>query len=424
MFQDRYGNQISTTSATARDLYIEAVDRLLGAAPGLIDGFQAVIDEDPNFALAHSGLARCRIIMGDPVNARAAMADARALAESVSEQEASHLNAMGLLVDGKVPDGYRAVRRHVAEYPRDAVLAQTCTSVFGLIGFSGQPGREAELLAYTAGLMPHYGDDWWLTSQHAFSLCETGQLGPAADLIEKSLAINPRSGHGAHIRAHIHYEAGESATGVRYLEGWLPDYGRSGLMHGHISWHTALWKLEAGDIARVWQLIDDNVAPDASKSPPLNVLTDNAAILYRLALAGVEVPRERWQEISDYAAKFFPNPGLGFADVHAALAYAMSGDTDALNKIIANPAGPAADVVREASAAFGALAQHNWGEAQNHLIVAMGDHARLGGSRAQRDILEHAMLAALLKQGQGAEAKRLLALRRPVQADSHPVAGL
>jgi hypothetical protein len=195
-------------------------------------------------------------------------------------------------------------------------------------------------------------------------------------------------------------------------------------MHGHISWHTALWKLEAGDIARVWQLIDENVAPDASKSPPLNVLTDNAAILYRLALAGVEVPRERWQEISDYAAKFFPNPGLGFADVHAALAYAMSGDTDALNKIIANPAGPAADVVREASAAFGALAQHNWVEAQNHLIVAMGDHARLGGSRAQRDILEHAMLATLLKQGQGAEAKRLLALRRPVQADSHPVAGL
>jgi hypothetical protein len=424
MFQDRYGNQITTTSAKARDLYIEAVDRLLGAAPGLIDGFQAVIDEDPDFALAHSGLARCRAIIGDPVNARAAMADARALADNVSEQEASHLNAMGLLVDGKVPAGYRAIRQHVAEYPRDAMLAQTCTSVFGLIGFSGQPGREAELLAYTAGLMPHYGDDWWLTSQHAFSLCETGQVGPAADLIEKSLALNPRSGHSAHVRAHIHYEAGETAAGVRYLEGWLPDYDRSGLMHGHISWHTALWRLEAGDYDRVWQLVDDNVAPAVSKSPPLNVLTDNAAILYRLELVGVDVPVERWQAISDYAVKFFPNPGLGFADVHAALAHAMSGNMDALNKIVANPAGPAADVVRETSAAFGALAQQNWLEAENHLVVAMGDHARLGGSRAQRDILEHAMVAALLKQGQGPEAKRLLALRRPAQAGSQPVAGL
>jgi hypothetical protein len=41
----------------------------------------------------------------------------------------------------------------VAEYPRDALITQTCASIFGLIGFSGKPGREAELLAYTASLL-------------------------------------------------------------------------------------------------------------------------------------------------------------------------------------------------------------------------------------------------------------------------------
>ena len=45
-----------------------------------------------------------------------------------------------------------------------------------------------------------------------------GQLGPADALIDKSLALNPRNAHGAHVRAHIHYEAGENDTGVRYLE--------------------------------------------------------------------------------------------------------------------------------------------------------------------------------------------------------------
>ena len=261
MLQDRYGNELTTSSDKARDLYVEAVDRLLGAEPGMIDAFETVIAEDPDFALGHSGLARCRQIIGDPAGAQAAMTEAQTASNGVTAREASHLNAMALLVGGKVPEGYRAVRSHVAEYPRDAALAQTCTSVFGLIGFSGQPGREAELLAYTAALAPHYGEDWWMMSQHAFSLCETGQVGPAAELIDKSLSLNPRNAHGAHVRAHVYYEAGESAEGVRYLEGWLPDYDRRGLMHGHISWHTALWKLEAGDLDSVWELVDRNVSP-------------------------------------------------------------------------------------------------------------------------------------------------------------------
>ena len=424
MLQDRYGNELTTSSARARDLYIEAVDRLLGAAPGMIDGFETVIAEDPNFALAHSGLARCRQIMGDAAGAQAAIADAQSVSQKITARETSHLNAMSLLVGGKAPEGYRAVRDHVGEYPRDAALAQTCTSVFGLIGFSGQPGREAELLAYTAGLAPYYGDDWWMMSQHAFSLCETGQVGPAAELIDKSLALNPRNAHGAHVRAHIHYEAGESAAGARYLEGWLPDYDRSGLMHGHISWHAALWKLEAGDFDGVWDLVDGNVSPDVSKSPPLNVLTDNAAILYRVQLAGGAVPAERWQSISDYAIKFFPKTGLGFADVHAALAHAMAGNIDALNAIIDNPAGPAGDLVRDMAAAFGAIVEQDWAAAIDHLTVSLGDHARIGGSRAQRDLLEHALLCCLLEQGHADEANRLLALRRPVHAGHRPVAGL
>ena len=142
--------------------------------------------------------------------ARAAIARARELADELRGKEPAHVHAMELLIDGKAAEARRAVRTHVAEYPRDALIAQLCTSVFGLIGFSGQPGREADLLAYTAGLLPHYGEDWWCLSQHAFSLCETGRLDEAAVMIERSLALNPRSAHGAHVRSHISYEAGET----------------------------------------------------------------------------------------------------------------------------------------------------------------------------------------------------------------------
>jgi predicted Zn-dependent protease len=169
-------------------LYVEAVDRLLGAAPGIEEGFAAVIEADPDFALAHSGIARAYQIMGKVPAARAAMAKARALGDGLPQKEAAHLHALGLLIDGKGPEAYRAIRAHVAEHPRDVLIAQTCTSIYGLIGFSGQPGREAELLAYTTSLAPHYGNDWWFLSQHAFSLGETGQTARAAEAASQSLS--------------------------------------------------------------------------------------------------------------------------------------------------------------------------------------------------------------------------------------------
>jgi len=424
MLRDKYDNEITTSSGAARDLYIEAVDRLLGAAPFMVEGFAAVVAADPDFALGHSGLARALQIIGNIPDARAAMAAARAVAPRQSEREAAHLHAMSLLIDGKGVEAYRAIRAHVAVHPRDAMLAQTCTSVFGLIGFSGQPGREAELLAYTSELLPHYEGDWWCMGQHAFSLCETGQVDRADALIDQSLAINPRNAHGAHVRSHVYYEAGEPKAGMSYLQGWLADYDRQGIMHGHLSWHVALWALEMGDTEQMWQRIDADAAPGGSLGPPINVLTDTASFLYRAALAGHDVPAERWQGLSDYAKRMFPNTGLGFVDVHAALAHAMAGDEDAVEAIIASAVGPSADVVRDLAETYRAIARQDWDAANRYLTVAMTDHARIGGSRAQRDLLQFTLLDILVKQGRGQEARHLLALHRPVQANIQSVAGL
>ena len=114
---------------------------------------------------------------------------------------------------------YAAIRAHADTWPRDALVAQTCSSVFGLIGFSGQPGREAETLAFVAGLLPHYGEDWWIISQYAFALCETGNLSKADQVIDRALALKSDSAHGAHVRSHVTYEMGETAAG-RAGGGW------------------------------------------------------------------------------------------------------------------------------------------------------------------------------------------------------------
>ena len=424
MLEDRYGNPISTTSNAARDAYVEGVDRFLAALPDVTDSFQTAIDADPDFALAYVGLARIHQVSGNAAEAQAAIAEARAHTEGLREREAGHVHALGLLVDGQVPKAYAAIRAHLIDYPTDVMLAQTCVSVFGLIGFSGLVGREAEQLAFTAGLLPHYGDDWWFLGVHGFAQAEVGQIGPATENLERSLAAHPRNATSAHIRAHIYYEAGDTDGGYDYMTNWWPDYGKGGTLHCHVSWHIAIWALERGDTETMWRVLDDHVAPAGAWGPALNVLTDMAAFLYRAELAGIDVPAERWRTISDFATEKFPNPGLAFADVHAALAHAKAGNSDALQKIITDAKGPAAGPVQTIAKAFGELARENWAGAAEQLAGVMAEHERIGGSRAQRDLLEYALLGALLKQGQTTEANRWIAARRPNKISAHGVVGL
>ena len=162
MLSDRYGNRLTTTSSEARDAYVAAVDLLLAANPGAEQAFDAAISCDPGLAVAHAGLARTLQIQARPQEAKAAITRGLELAPGLSARERGHLEAFGLLIHGKPAEALAAARRHLDDYPRDAMVLAPCTSVFGLIGFSGRAGREGELLALMEPLATVYGEeDWW-----------------------------------------------------------------------------------------------------------------------------------------------------------------------------------------------------------------------------------------------------------------------
>ena len=60
------------------------------------------------------------------------------------------------------------------------------------------------------------------------------------------------------------------------------------------------------------------------------------------------------------------------------------------------------------------MARQDWTGALNALVPVMGTHERLGGSRAQRDLLELAYMNVLLKLGATEEARRAILTRRPL----------
>ena len=419
MLKDRYGLSVSTTSNEARDAYVAGVDCLLAANAGVEGHFSRAIEADPSFALPQIGVARALFLKADIPAARQSAARARTLAEAATPRERSGVDAIALAIEGKVPDSLVATRTHIGEHPRDAMVLSPATGVFGLIGFSGRQEREAELYELLQPLATHYGQDWWFDSMLAFAACESGRLDEAWRLIERSMAAFPRSAHGAHVKAHVLYEMGEARKGLEYLDAWMPGYAKEGLMHCHLSWHVALFALTVGERERAWQAYRAGTHPGGSWGPALNTVSDAASFLWRAQLLGEAAPPQLWREAREYALKAFPKAGVPFADVHTAVSCAASGDFSALQKLVGEmnerlAAGKLAPgvVVPTLAEGFGAYARRDWNAAIGFFEQALPETVRIGGSRAQRDLVERTLADAYRKAGREADARRLLA-RRP-----------
>lgn len=415
---DRYGLQLSTSSQIARDAYVEGVDYVLSAGAGGEKHLRRAVEADADFALAHIGLARAMFLGGKAPQARDAAATARKLAMRATPREQSQVNVIALAIEGKPPEALAATRKHLALYPRDAMALAPATSVLGLIGFSGRQRREEELLELLRGLAPHYGDDWWFLGMLSFAACECGQLDEAWDLIEQSLAGNPRNAYGAHNRVHVLLEKGESEQAARYLDDWMQAFPKEGIFHCHLSWHVALFALELGKIDRAWEVYRAHVHPGGAWGPPINVASDAPSFLWRSELAGQPRRLELWREVRDYADKSFPHARIAFADVHRAIACAATGDSAALEQLTRElregmeagtlPAGPVTETLAQA---FGAFASSDWEGAITLFKRALPETVRIGGSRAQRDLVEHTLVAAYLQAGRTDEARQMIARR-------------
>jgi len=215
------------------------------------------------------------------------------------------------------------------------------------------------------------------------------------------MALDPESAHGAHVKAHVHYEAGEKERGLTFLQQWIPAYAKEGLLHCHINWHIALWQLELGDFDAAMKTYLAGVHPGAAWGPPINVLTDAASFLWRAELAGNRGNAELWHEVKRYGDQCFPAAGLAFADVHRALAYAATGDELALETLLGElkareEAGKlfAGPIVPRLAQAFDAFAKKDFAKAVALIEPHMAEHERIGGSRAQRDLIELTLRAA------------------------------
>jgi hypothetical protein len=427
---DRRGLPLSTASDLAAERYREGVDLLLSAWPGAAEALDGAIAADPDFALAHAARARLHAIRAEPAEARARIAAAAELvARKGSERERSHVETLSLAIHGQSAKALDRALAHAEAWPRDVLVLSLPLGAFGLLAFSGRADHDAARVALCERHARHFAeDDWWFLTYRGWSHAEAGAVAHGRALAERGFALRRENANAAHALSHALYEAGAGEEAERLIAGWLPGYDRGGTLHGHIAWHAALAALERGDTGRALALYADHVAPAASQGMPVNVVSDTASFLWRLQAYGHAVPAGLWQAAAAYAAPAFPKAGFAFADAHMAILEAAAGDRDAVERRAAAlaalaeggslPAGPVVAAICRAALAF---AEADHAACARILEPVAAEVVRIGGSGAQREMIEDMLLLALMRGGEAAKARALLDRRlhrRPSPRDT------
>ncbi len=426
---DRYGLPLSTDSATAAQHYRDGVDLMLSAWTGASEAFERAIAADPDFALPLIARARMHTVYQQGDVARKLAATARELvARRGTERERSHVEALALAIEGNLPAALAATLKHLENWPRDAVVFSLPLGAFGLFAFSGMADHDQARQDLCAKYAAHYGEDWWFLSNYGWSMTENGDVRNGRAMTERAFALRRNNAYCAHALLHAMFEDGSVADADALVEQWIGGYDRAGLLHPHIRWHQALGALDIGDTDKALAIYRDVLDPSISAAPPLNVMSDCASLLWRLTAHGHAVPRQLWDDTDAYARRYFPKMSLPFVELHMALLAAATGNKAALDERLAAidrrlaegklPAGPA---VPQMCRALHAFAGEDYAGCVSALQDVLHEVVRIGGSHAQREIVEDTFIVALIRSREMARARDLLDRRlhrRPSARDT------
>jgi len=408
---DRYGLTLSTGSATAARRYQDGMDSLLSYGFGADQAFAAAVAADEGFALAHAGAALFALFQGDGAAAKASIDRARGLVAGVTRREQQHVAALAAIAGGESARGLGLIEEHVKEFPRDALLVNQAGSTIGL---GGRADREALRVGFVEALADAYGDDWWYQSALGFTYHEVGRYTESRRLSERSLAQYQGNANASHNIAHVCYETVDNEGGIALLSDWLGGYDRRAPFHCHLAWHLALFELQCGRPERALAIYESDIAPSSN---PRLAMIDGSALLWRFGLYGLQKGPLPWRRLAELATRV-TRPGFIFGDVHAALAYASTGDDEGLSGLIAglealhvkgHPiAGTVALPLVRGVAAY--VAGDHAG-ALDLLESVDGEIHRVGGSHAQWELFEETMVVCQLRLGLLDQATHLLSRR-------------
>ena len=419
--KDPYGHALSGASARAADLYQAALDAYHRYAGEPLPLLRQALADSPDFIMAHVLLAHLTLVGSDAAVARIGV-EAFETAKSLpaNDREAGHVAALGALTAGELKACGRILEDLAIAHPRDVLALQAGQLMDFVAGDSRMlRDRIARALPAWSADMPNYAA---ILGMHAFGLEETGFYARAEAEGRQACALDPRNNWARHAVAHVLEMQGRREEGVAWLTDDHEAWSHQSFFQIHNWWHLALFRLGLDQVDEALALFDGPIYGQASNMAV--DMEDAAALLWRLKLRDVDVGG-RWSVLADRFASQ-PRGLFAFDDVHAMMTFVAAGrerqadETLAALRATAEGRGDNAVATREVGLPVAeALVAFGRGDAAAACDLLRGvrsQAARIGGSHAQRDVLDLTLIAAARAAGETSLEQALLTERAGVRA--------
>jgi tetratricopeptide (TPR) repeat protein len=370
---------------------------------------QAVTEIAPAFVMAHVLQAYVLLCTRDPAKVRAAAPiHARAAGLRAGRRERLHLAA----IHATLLDDYPRARAILAEllhaHPRDVLALQVAHA------FDYLSGDTAALLGQVAAVArawsPELPGYHAVLAMQAFALAEAGDWTHAEARALEALVLEPRDVRAHHALAHAFEMAGRPDDGLRWLGAHAADWAGDTFVDTHCHWHMALYHLQRGAPDAALRLYDRHIASHAPRA--VADLLDASSLLWRMTLLGADVG-ERWLALAAAWAPHLADGFCTFNDLHAMMAFVGARDWRLTGRLLRELGRRQLLPTRHGLTtrlvglpacrgllAFG-VGDHEGAVRQLDRIPPLAQ--RLGGSHAQRGVLDLTLRAAQLR-GRGRPA--------------------
>jgi tetratricopeptide (TPR) repeat protein len=415
-FTDRWGSPVFAGALQTVDVLDEAIEQLVSLSGDPMALADEAAARDPELVLARvlqgylalyagsaSGLQRARALVGD--------LDPWGL--ETGERELLHVLAVQSWADGEWERAASFLERALLHESRDLLALKVAQDLYFFIG-NQQDLRD--VVERVSGAWPSdrpgYG---YVCGMYAFGLEENGQYDAAEKQARRALEQNPRDVWAVHAQAHIFEMEGAQRLGVAFLRRSVDDWSSS-YFATHNWWHRALYHLELREVDEALALYDGPIR--ATRSSEWLDVDDAASLLWRLHLFGVDIG-DRATTLLEDVEGLLDDPVSVFNDWHAVMIAGLAGAPEVCEQLILLNRSASDGTNRRAIEAaglqllggFAAVAGGDATRALHRLIdVASKSHV-VGGSHAQRDVIDLTLIAAAARSGDVSLAEGLLATR-------------
>jgi tetratricopeptide (TPR) repeat protein len=413
-FADRWGVPVRSGSAEAVALLDEAIEDLAALAGDPVADADAAVAADDSLVLGHIYRAYLALYGTTSEGVATAAEMVKKLDEAVlGEREAHHLRAARSWADGDWEAAARSLERALLCHPRDLLALKVVQDLYFFLG------NRLELRDTAARVLPAWprGLPGWGYVQgiYAFGLEENADYRQAESRARAALDHNPGDVWSVHALAHVFEMEGSQRDGVEFLTA-SADHWSGSFFAIHNWWHRTLYHLELGEIDEALRLYDAPIR--AGRSTQWLDVVDAAALLWRLSLFGVDVT-DRAAQLAADIDDLVGDPVYIFNDWHALMAFGLAGDRARVERVILANRHLTAPTNRAAAQragldlleAFAAFAAGRPDRAIDLLIDIRPRANAVGGSHAQRDVIDLTLIAAAARADDDSLARALVAER-------------